>query len=179
MKEIFNIKEHIVTVPDYPSPGVMFRDITSLIEHPLGMKKTIEMFLDKLEGLDFDKVAGIESRGFIFATSICEKLNKGFVPIRKKGKLPRKTISQDYQLEYGTDSLEIHISSVNKGEKFILVDDLIATGGTAVASINLINQLEGNVVSCCFVIGLPDLGGIRKLETKKINIVTLCEFDGK
>ena len=179
MEEKFDIKSHILTVPDYPAAGIMFRDITSLLEYPLGIKKTTEFFLEKLKGLDFDKVIGIESRGFIFGSLISEKLEKPFIPVRKKGKLPRKTISQEYQLEYGEDCLEIHSSSVKKGENFLIVDDLIATGGTADASISLIKKLEGNVVACCFVIGLPDLGGIEKLKEKKISIITLCDFNGK
>ncbi len=175
----FDIKNLISSIPDYPSPGIMFRDITSLLEHPHGIKKTSELFLEKLNNFEFDKVVGIESRGFIFGSLISEKLDKPFIPVRKKGKLPRKTISQEYQLEYGEDCLEIHSSSVKKGENFLIVDDLIATGGTADASISLIKKLEGNVVACCFVIGLPDLGGIEKLKEKKISIITLCDFNGK
>ncbi len=179
MEKNFDIKSLISTVPNYPSPGIMFRDITTLLEHPYGMEKTSEMFLERLKSFEFDKVVGIESRGFIFGSLISEKLNKPFIPIRKKGKLPRKTISQEYQLEYGQDCLEVHSSSVNKDENFLIVDDLIATGGTAEASISLIKKLGGHVTACCFVIGLPDLGGIEKLKEKKISIITLCNFDGK
>ena len=179
MEKIFNIKSLISTVPNYPSPGIMFRDITTLLEHPYGMEKTSEMFLERLKSFEFDKVVGIESRGFIFGSLISEKLKKPFIPVRKKGKLPRKTISQEYQLEYGQDCLEVHSSSVNRGENFLIVDDLIATGGTAEASVSLIKKLGGHVIACCFVIGLPDLGGIEKLKEKNISIITLCNFDGK
>ena len=178
MEKNFDIKSLISTVPNYPSPGIMFRDITTLLEHPYGMEKTSEMFLERLKSHNFDKVVGIESRGFIFGSLISEKLNKPFIPIRKKGKLPRKTISQEYQLEYGQDCLEVHSSSVNKDENFLIVDDLIATGGTAEAAAKLIEMSKGKVAGYVFVINLFDLGGCDNLLKKGYKVENLIEFPG-
>ncbi|OUV02310.1 MAG: adenine phosphoribosyltransferase [Betaproteobacteria bacterium TMED82] len=175
----FSIKDNIITIPNYPKEGIMFRDVSSLLENPRGLRETTSIFAQKLKVIKFDKIAGIEARGFVFGAALSDRLNKSFIPIRKKGKLPRKRISQDYELEYGVDTLEVHESSVANGDKVVLVDDLIATGGTASASVKLITSLGGEIVASLFVIGLPELGGVDSLESQKITVITLCEFDGK
>ena len=173
------IKSRIRTVPHYPKKGVMFRDITTLLKDPVGFRVTINELVNRYTGMRLDKIAGIESRGFIIGAALAYQLGTGFVPIRKKGKLPAETIGQDYELEYGTDRVEIHIDAITKGEKVLLVDDLIATGGTAEAAASLIEEAGGEIVECCFVIDLPDLGGRKRLEGKGYKIFTLCEFEGE
>ena len=158
------IKEKIRSIPDYPKPGILFRDITTLLKQPEGVYDSVEIALEKLAGIRFNKVAGIDSRGFIFGAAISYAQKKGFIPIRKKNKLPGQVISEEYNLEYGTDELELHVDAIDENDQILLVDDLIATGGTAIAAVNLIKRLKGNVVACCFVVGLPDLGGISKLK---------------
>jgi adenine phosphoribosyltransferase len=174
-----SIKSRIRTVPHYPKQGVMFRDITTLLKDPVGFRVTINEFVHRYTGQDIDKVAGIESRGFIIASALAYQLGVGFVPVRKKGKLPADTIGQDYELEYGSDRVEIHVDAIGKDEKVLLVDDLIATGGTAEAATALIEEAGGEIVECCFVIDLPDLGGRKRLEGKGYKVFTLCEFEGE
>lgn len=173
------IKSRIRTVPHYPRQGVMFRDITTLLKDPVGFRITINEFVHRYTGQRLDKVAGIESRGFIIGSALAYQLGIGFVPIRKKGKLPAETIGQDYELEYGTDRVEIHIDAIGKGEKVLLVDDLVATGGTAEAAAALIQEAGGEIVEICFVIDLPDLGGRKRLEGNGHKVFTLCEFEGE
>ena len=172
------IKEKIRSIPDYPKPGILFRDITTLLKQPEGLYDSVEIALEKLEGIKFNKVAGIESRGFIFGAALSYAQKKGFVPIRKKNKLPGQVISEEYYLEYGTDELEIHVDAVDENDQILIVDDLIATGGTAIAAVKLIKRLKGNIAACCFVVGLKDLGGISKLEKNGVNVISICDFDG-
>lgn len=172
------IKPLIRTVPDYPKPGIMFRDITTLIKDPIGLQLVVKEFCDRYSKLKIDKIAGIESRGFIIGAPIAYELNLGFIPIRKKGKLPAKTIGFDYELEYGTDRLEIHTDAISAGERILLVDDLIATGGTAEAALKLIEMSGGVVVECGFIVDLPDLGGKRRLQNLGAAVFSLTEFNG-
>lgn len=172
------IKSRIRTVPHYPKTGVMFRDITTLLKDPVGFRVTISELVKRYGGTKIDRVAGIEARGFIVGAALAYQLEVGFVPIRKKGKLPAETVGHDYALEYGTDRIEMHVDAVSKGERILLVDDLIATGGTAIAAAKLIESLGGTVVECCFVIDLPDLGGRARLESAGHKVFALCEFEG-
>jgi adenine phosphoribosyltransferase len=172
------IKSRIRTIPHYPKQGIMFRDITTLLKDPVGFRLTINEFVHRYTGMRIDKVAGIESRGFIIGAALAYLLGAGFVPIRKKGKLPGKTIGRDYDLEYGTDRVEIHVDAIAKGEKVLLVDDLIATGGSAEASAALIEDLGGEIVECCFVIDLPDIGGHQRLKDRGYKVFAHCEFEG-
>lgn len=172
------IKSLIRTVPHYPRRGVMFRDITTLLKDPVGFRVTINEFVQRYSGVKIDKIAAIESRGFIIGAALAFQLGVGFVPIRKKGKLPAATVGHDYELEYGVDRVEMHVDAIAEGERVLLVDDLIATGGTAEAAITLIEKMGGIVVECCAVIDLPDLGGSKRLATLKHKVFTLCEFDG-
>ncbi|WP_297451744.1 adenine phosphoribosyltransferase [Ferrovum sp.] len=172
------IKSRIRTVPHYPKQGVMFRDITTLLKDPVGLRITVDELVRRYVDESIDKVAGIESRGFILAAPLAYALGKGFVPIRKKGKLPAETIGHDYELEYGTDRIEIHTDAIEKGEKVLLVDDLIATGGTAEAACKLIGKMGGRIIECCFIIDLPDLGGRARLEKHGHTVFALCEFEG-
>ncbi len=172
------IKDKIRTIPDYPKPGIMFRDITTLLQDARGFRKTIDEMVQPFAGTRIDKVVGIEARGFILGGAIAHQLSIGFVPVRKRGKLPFQTKAQEYQLEYGTDSMEIHVDAIAKGENILLVDDLIATGGTAEAAIKLIRHYEGNVIGGSFIVDLPELGGRQRLEALGIKVLALCEFDG-
>jgi adenine phosphoribosyltransferase len=172
------IKSRIRTVPHYPHQGIMFRDITTLLKDPIGLRATVNGIAARYKDLKIDKVAGIESRGFIIGTPVAYELGIGFVPIRKRGKLPAKTIGRDYQLEYGSDRIEMHVDAIEKGERVLLVDDLIATGGTAEAAVKLIEDMGGIVVECCFVIDLPDIGGRARLEGMGQKVFALCEFEG-
>ncbi|MBI3221712.1 MAG: adenine phosphoribosyltransferase [Nitrosomonadales bacterium] len=172
------IKSKIRTVPHYPKQGIQFRDITTLLKDPVGFRATIDELAERYRDIKIDKIAGIEARGFIFGAALAYALNKGFVPIRKKGKLPGATIGHDYALEYGTDRIEIHTDAIDKGEKVLLVDDLIATGGTAEAACTLIAKMGGKIVECCFIIDLPDIGGRARLEKHGHKVFALCEFEG-
>ncbi len=172
------IKSRIRTVPHYPKHGVMFRDITTLLKDPVGFRVTINELVNRYTGQKIDKVAGIESRGFIIGAALAFQLGVGFVPIRKKGKLPAETVGHDYELEYGTDRIEVHVDAITEGEHILLVDDLIATGGTAGAACKLIETMGGKIVECCFVIDLPDLGGRQRLEKQGQKVFSLCEFEG-
>ena len=173
-----DIKNFIRTIPDYPKPGIMFRDITTLFQDPVGINLAIESLFKRYQNSGIKKVVGIESRGFLVGAPLAIKLGAGFVPIRKKGKLPCETINQEYELEYGTDQIEIHIDSVSKLEKVLLVDDLIATGGTAEAAIKLLSKLEAEIVECAFLVDLPDIGGRNRLEKIGQKVFSLCEFEG-
>jgi len=173
-----DIKNFIRTIPDYPKPGIMFRDITTLFQDPVGINLAIESLFKRYQNSGIKKVVGIESRGFLVGAPLAIKLGAGFVPIRKKGKLPCETINQEYELEYGTDQIEIHIDSVSKLEKVLLVDDLIATGGTAEAAIKLLSRLEAEIVECAFLVDLPDIGGRNRLEKIGQKVFSLCEFEG-
>jgi len=170
------IKNSIKTVPHWPKPGVMFRDITSLLENANSFKKVIDIFVERYKDKKIDIIAGIESRGFIFGSVLAEKLGVGFVLVRKPGKLPRETIKQEYDLEYGADAIEIHKDSVKPGQRVLVIDDLIATGGTAQATCNLIERLGGQIVECAFVIDLPDLKGKEKIS--KWPVFSIVEFEG-
>lgn len=172
------IKSRIRTIPDYPKPGIMFRDITTLLQDPVGFRLSIEGLVQPFAGQRVDKVAAIEARGFILGGAVAEKLEAGFVPIRKKGKLPNTTVGRDYQLEYGTDRVEIHEDAILEGEQVLLVDDLIATGGTAMAAIELIEEVGGQVVACAFVVDLPDLGGAQRIRDSGHTVHFLCAFEG-
>ncbi len=172
------IKSRIRTIPDYPSAGIMFRDITTLLKDPEGLRLSIAGFTQRYAGMQIDKVAGIEARGFMFGAILAHELKTGFIPIRKKGKLPGAVMGYDYALEYGTDRIEIHLDAIAPGERILLIDDLIATGGTAEAACKLIEKIGGVVVECGFVIDLPELGGRKKLEDAGQKVFTLCEFEG-
>jgi len=172
------IKSRIRTVPHYPKQGVMFRDITTLLKDPVGFRVTINEFVHRYTGSRIDKIAAIESRGFIVGAALAFQLGVGFVPVRKKGKLPAATKGHDYELEYGSDRIEIHLDAIDQGDRILLVDDLLATGGTAQAAVSLIESMGGTIVECCFVIDLPDLGGRRRLEAGGQKVFTLCEFEG-
>ena len=172
------IKSRIRTIKDHPKEGIMFRDFTTLLQDPVGLKISVDDFFNRYKDMKIDKVAGIESRGFIMGGSLSYLLGVGFVPIRKQGKLPFDTIGQDYELEYGTDRIEIHTDAINPGEKVLIVDDLIATGGTAEAAVKLVQEMNGEVVECCFVIDLPDIGGRARLEAMGQKVFAQCEFEG-
>ncbi|MCK0095382.1 adenine phosphoribosyltransferase [Yoonia sp. F2084L] len=172
------VQDYIRTIPDFPHEGIMFRDVTTLFGDPRGFRIAIDQLLHPYAGQPIDKVVGLEARGFILGGAIAHQLSLGFVPIRKKGKLPGKTIEQDYTLEYGTATMEVHDDALQPGEKVLLVDDLLATGGTAEAGIKLIERMGAEVIGCAFVIDLPDIGGRKKLETLGMDVHTLCSFAG-
>ncbi|MBR4575700.1 MAG: adenine phosphoribosyltransferase [Clostridia bacterium] len=171
------LEDYVVTIPDFPEPGIMFRDITSVIQDPTGLRMAVDGLAECLKDLDFDLVIGPESRGFIFGVPVAYLLNKGFVPVRKKGKLPRETVSQKYDLEYGQAEVEIHKDAIKPGEKVVIVDDLIATGGSAEAAAKLVEKLGGKVVRMAFVMELSGLEGRKKL--KGYDIESLIVYPGK
>jgi len=171
------LEDYVVTIPDFPEPGIMFRDITSVIQDPTGLRMAVDGLAECLKDLDFDLVIGPESRGFIFGVPVAYLLNKGFVPVRKKGKLPRETVSQKYDLEYGQAEVEIHKDAIRPGEKVVIVDDLIATGGSAEAAAKLVEKLGGKVVRMAFVMELSGLEGRKKL--KGYDIESLIVYPGK
>ena len=173
------IKSSIKAVANYPKEGIMFRDVTSLLEDPKAFALTIELLAEKFADQGFTKIVGTEARGFIFGAPLALALGIGFVPARKPGKLPRKTISQDYTLEYGTDTLQIHEDALSSEDKVLIVDDLLATGGTVEATIKLIQQIGAQVTDAAFVISLPDLGGEKRLSALNIAITTLVAFEGE
>ncbi|MBU0993758.1 MAG: adenine phosphoribosyltransferase [Proteobacteria bacterium] len=172
-----DLKETIRTVPNWPIKGVMFRDITTLTQNPQALREACDVFYERYKNMKIDKIVGIDARGFIFGAVLAYKLNVGFVPVRKKGKLPYKTISATYSLEYGEDTVEMHVDAINKGERVIIIDDLIATGGTMQAATRLVEQLEGEIVECAFIIDLPDLKGREKIA--KYKMFTLMAFEGE
>jgi len=172
-----SIKQKIRAIPDWPKKGIMFRDVTTLIKDPEGLKETIDYLYERYKDKKIDKVVGIESRGFIFGAPLAYLLNVGFIPIRKPGKLPADVISEEYSLEYGTDKIEIHRDAIDKGDRVLIVDDLIATGGTVGAARNLLKKLGAEIVECTFVVELTDLKGRDKLKGEKI--FSIVEFEGE
>lgn len=173
-----DIRDLIRTIPDYPKPGIMFRDVTTLWANARGFRTAIDRLVQPYAGVRIDKVAGIEARGFVLGGAVAHQLSVGFVPVRKKGKLPWDTIAEHYELEYGTDTIEIHTDAIREGENILIVDDLLATGGTAAGAVNLVRKAGGTVVGCCFIVDLPDLGGKAKLHEMGLSVMTLCEFEG-
>ena len=173
------IKSRIRTIPDHPKPGIQFRDITTLLQDPVGLHLAVQQLANAFKGVGVVKVAGIEARGFILGGAVAVALEAGFVAVRKAGKLPHTTIGVDYDLEYGTDRVEIHTDAIHRGERVLVIDDLIATGGTALASVELIEQAGGEVVGCGFIIDLPDLGGAARLVERGLRVHALCAFEGE
>ncbi len=175
------IKSKIRTIPDYPKKGIMFRDITTLIKDPVGFRLVIDNFTQRyIKGdVDFDVIVGIESRGFIIGGALSYTLGKGFIPVRKSGKLPAEKVTHEYDLEYGTDAIEMHIDSISKGAKVLLIDDLLATGGTALAAAALIEKLDGVITEMAFIVNLPDVGGEDKLKAKGYTVYAQTEFKGE
>jgi adenine phosphoribosyltransferase len=173
-----DFKSVIRTIPDYPKKGIMFRDITTLLGHPRAFRAAVDQMVQPHCGAKIDAVAGLEARGFILGGAVAHQLGVGFVPVRKKGKLPHAVIGEDYQLEYGTDRVEIHTDAITPGDRVLLIDDLIATGGTAMAGINLLERAGANVIGCSFVIDLPELGGADKLRARGMNVASLVAFEG-
>jgi adenine phosphoribosyltransferase len=176
-----SIKSKIRAIPNYPKKGIMFRDITTLIKDPVGFRLVIDTLTQRYisDDIDFDIIVGIEARGFIIGGALSYTLGKGFAPIRKAGKLPADVISQEYELEYGTDKVEIHKDAFEKGTKVLLVDDLLATGGTALASAALIEKLGGIITETAFIVNLPDVGGEKKLKEKGYTVFSLTVFEGE
>jgi adenine phosphoribosyltransferase len=174
----YDLKATIRTIADYPKPGIMFRDITTLLGDARGFRRAVDELVQPWAGSKIDKVAGIEARGFILGGAVAHQVSAGFVPIRKKGKLPHTTVRIAYSLEYGLDEMEMHEDAVEKGERVILVDDLIATGGTAEGAVKLLRNMGANVLAACFIIDLPDLGGAEKLRKLDVPVRTLISFEG-
>jgi adenine phosphoribosyltransferase len=173
-----DLRETVRSIPDYPKPGIIFRDITTLLGNARAFRRAVDELVQPWAGMKIDKVAGIEARGFILGGAVAHQVSAGFVPIRKKGKLPHKRVSVAYALEYGEDVIEMHADALVAGERVVLVDDLIATGGTAEAAVKLLRQLGANVLAACFVIDLPDLGGAEKLRKLDVPVRTLVSFEG-
>ena len=171
------IEEYVISIPDFPEPGIIFRDVTSILQDPDGLKLSIDLIQEKLEGLDFDVIAGTESRGFIFGVPVAYNMHKAFVPVRKKGKLPCETVSREYALEYGTAAIEIHKDAIKPGQKVVVIDDLIATGGTIEAAVKLIEELGGEVVKVVFLMELAGLKGRERLKDYDVESV-IC-YEGK
>ena len=174
----FDLRNSIRTIPDYPKPGIMFRDITTLLGNARAFRRAVDELVQPWAGMKIDKVAGIEARGFILGGAVAHQVSAGFVPIRKKGKLPHQTVRMAYLLEYGTDEMEMHVDAVGKGDRVVLVDDLIATGGTAEGAVKLLRQMGAQVLAACFIIDLPDLGGAAKLRKLDVPVRTLIAFGG-
>ena len=174
-----DLKSIIRDIPDYPKKGIVFKDITTLLKDSAAFQEVINIFYEKLKDQKIDKIIGIESRGFIFGAPLAYKLNIGFVPIRKKGKLPGETFIAKYDLEYGSDQIEIHIDSLKKGEKVVLIDDLIATGGTVLAAIELITKMQAEIVENLFLIDLPFLGGSQKIVKLGQKVFSICEYENE
>jgi len=172
------IKESIATIPDYPKEGVLFRDITTLLNNPAAYQATIDLLVEHYKDKDVTKIVGTEARGFLFGAPVALRLGVGFVPVRKKGKLPREVLSMTYDLEYGTDTLEIHRDSIQPEDNVLVIDDLLATGGTVEATVRMIKQLGANIVDAAFIISLPDLGGVERLAAEGVNSFSLVEFPG-
>ena len=172
------LRDAIRTIPDYPKPGILFRDITTLLGNARAFRRAVDELVQPFAGAKVDQVAGIEARGFILGGAVAHQLSAGFIPIRKKGKLPHDKVSIAYSLEYGVDEMEVHKDAITPGQSVILIDDLIATGGTAVAAAKLLQGLGAHVEAACFVIDLPDLGGRAKLEALGVPVRTLLAFEG-
>ncbi|MBC7281382.1 adenine phosphoribosyltransferase [Hoeflea sp.] len=173
-----DLRAAIRTIPDYPKPGILFRDITTLLGQPRAFRRAVDELVHPYAGLRVSKIAGIEARGFILGGAMAHQLSAGFIPIRKKGKLPHETVRVAYSLEYGVDEMEMHKDAIAEGESVILVDDLIATGGTAEGAVRLLRQMGADIIAACFVIDLPDLGGRRKLEDLGVQVRTLISYEG-
>lgn len=173
-----NLADTIRAIPDYPKPGIIFRDITTLLGNARAFRRAVDELVQPWAGGKIDKVAGIEARGFILGGAVAHQLSAGFVPIRKKGKLPHTTVRIAYSLEYGIDEMEVHADAIQPGEQVILIDDLIATGGTAEGAVKLMRQIGANVVAACFIIDLPELGGADKLRALNVPVRTLMSFEG-
>ena len=178
MAATVDIRGLIRTIPDYPKPGILFRDITTLIADPAGLRAAVDGLVLPFITQGIDYVSGIEARGFILGGAVAHALGRGFVPIRKKGKLPARTIGQEYSLEYGVDTIEIHADAIHEGARVLLVDDLVATGGTAEAAIQLIRRSGGKIIAAAFVIDLPDLGGSARIARRDVDVHTLVSFEG-
>ena len=174
----FDLRSSIRSIPDYPKPGIIFRDITTLLGNARAFRRAVDEMVQPWAGMKIDKVAGMEARGFILGGAVAHQVSAGFIPIRKKGKLPHKRVSIAYSLEYGLDEMEMHADAIHPGERVILVDDLIATGGTAEGAVKLLRQIGANVVAACFIIDLPDLGGAAKLRAMDVPVRTLMAFEG-
>ena len=174
----FDLQASIRTIPDYPKPGIMFRDITTLLGNARAFRRAVDELVQPWAGMKIDKVAGIEARGFILGGAVAHQVSAGFIPIRKKGKLPHKRVSIAYSLEYGLDEMEMHEDAVAQGDRVILVDDLIATGGTAEGAVKLLRQMGAEVLAACFIIDLPELGGATKLRKLDVPVRTLIAFEG-
>ncbi len=172
-----NLKDSIRSIPGWPIDGVIFRDITTLMQNPEAYRNTCDVFYNRYKSLDIDKVVGIDARGFVFGAVLAYQLNVGFVPVRKKGKLPYKTVSEQYTLEYGKNTVEMHEDAITEGEKIVIVDDLIATGGTIEAAVKLVKKLGGDILECAFIVELPELKGREKIKDQKI--FTICAFEGE
>jgi adenine phosphoribosyltransferase len=179
MKEAMSIKSLIRTIADHPKPGIQFRDITTLLQDRVGLRLAVEGLAEPFRSVRVDKVVGVEARGFILGGAVAVALGAGFVPVRKSGKLPHTTIGHDYALEYGTDRIEIHTDAISRGEKVLIVDDLVATGGTLEAALRVVEQVGGEIVGVAVVIDLPDLGGRRRVEALGHKLVALCAFEGE
>ena len=171
------LKDSIRSISDWPIEGVIFRDLTTLMQDPEAYRNACDVFNNRYKDLNIDKVVGIDARGFVFGAVLAYQLNVGFVPVRKKGKLPYKTVSEHYTLEYGKNTVEMHEDAITAGEKIVIVDDLIATGGTIEAAVKLVKKLGGDILECAFIVELPDLKGREKIKDQKI--FTICEFDGE
>jgi adenine phosphoribosyltransferase len=173
-----SLRDTIRTIPDYPKPGIQFRDITTLLADARAFRKAVDALVQPFAGMKIDKVAGIEARGFILGGAVAHQLSAGFIPLRKKGKLPHKTRAVEYALEYGVDTIEMHLDAMGAGERVVLVDDLIATGGTALAAIDLLSQAGATIVAAAFVVDLPELGGADRLRAAGVTVSTLVSFEG-
>jgi adenine phosphoribosyltransferase len=174
----YDLKSTVRTIPDYPKPGIMFRDITTLLGDARAFRRAVDELVQPWAGSKIDKIAGIEARGFILGGALAHQVSAGFVPIRKRGKLPHATVRIAYSLEYGVDEMEMHVDAIHPGERVILIDDLIATGGTAEGAVKLLRQIGANVVAACFIIDLPELGGAAKLRAMDVSVRTLMTFEG-
>ncbi len=174
-----SLKSKIRTIPDFPKQGIMFRDITTLIKDPEGFKEAIDCFVNRYKNTQIDYVVGVEARGFILGGAVAYALGKGFIPVRKPGKLPYESLSYEYELEYGVSTLEIHTDAIKKGDKILVIDDLLATGGTAIAAARLVEQLGGVVIEMAFIVDLPEVGGRKNLEDNGYKMFHLVEFEGE
>lgn len=173
------IKSHIRTIADYPKPGIQFRDVTTLMQSPEAFKASIDLLAERFCDANFDYIVGTEARGFIFGAPLAYALNKGFIPVRKPNKLPGEVITEHYDLEYGQDTLQMHNNAIAKGNRILMVDDLLATGGTMLATANLIRQLGGVVEHAAFIVSLPELNGAAKLQASGVSCYSVCQFDGE
>ncbi|MDF1700325.1 MAG: adenine phosphoribosyltransferase [Planctomycetota bacterium] len=172
------IRDAIRTIPDYPKPGIQFRDVTTLLSDARAFRATVDLLVQPWAGAKIDKVAGIEARGFILGGAVAHQLSVGFAPVRKRGKLPHETLIEEYELEYGSDAIEIHVDAVEAGDRVLLIDDLLATGGTAEAAIKLLQRAGAEVLGAAFVVDLPALGGAERLKTLGVPVQCLVDFDG-